>query len=91
MPKAKLKPPRQAQLLAILALAFLAAALAAAVYAAIDRFPLDLVAVLLVAGSVVVGLRAILQAGVARAFGLFASALLVGGVQTVRESCSSLW
>ena len=79
MPKAKLKPPRQAQLLAILALAFLAAALAAAVYAAIDRFPLDLVAVLLVAGSVVVGLRAILQAGVARAFGLFASALLAAG------------
>jgi diacylglycerol kinase family enzyme len=77
--KAKLKPPRQAQLLAILALIFLAAALAAAIYAAIDRFPLDLVAVLLVAGSVVVGLRAILQAGVARAFGLFASALLAAG------------
>lgn len=79
MAKAKLKPPRQAQLLAILALIFLAAALAAAIYAAIDRFPLDLVAVLLVAGSVVVGLRAILQAGVARAFGLFASALLAAG------------
>lgn len=79
MAKAKLKPPRQAQLLAILALIFLAAALAAAIYAAIDRFPLDLVAVVLVAGSVVVGLRAILQAGVARAFGLFASALLAAG------------
>lgn len=79
MAKAKLKPPRQAQLLAILALVFLAAALAAAIYAAIDRFPLDLVAVLLVLGSVVVGLRAILQAGVARAFGLLASALLAAG------------
>ncbi len=79
MAKAKLKPPRQAQLLALLALIFLTAALAAAIYAAIDRFPLDLVAVLLVAGSVVVGLRAILQAGVARAFGLFASALLAAG------------
>lgn len=62
--------------MAILALGLLSLALSATVYAAIDRFPLDLLAVLLVAGSVLVGLRAILQHGLSRAVGLAGAALL---------------
>ncbi|MFM9164915.1 MAG: diacylglycerol kinase, partial [Solirubrobacterales bacterium] len=83
MAKAKLRPGRQAQLMAILALVLLTLALAATVYAAIDRFPLDLLAELLVAGSVLVGLRASLQHGLSRAVGLAGAALLGVGAFVV--------
>lgn len=79
MTRRRLKPGRQAQLFAIAALVSLALAFAAAVYAAVDRFPLDLIAILLIAGATLVGLRAVVQSGVARAIGLFASAILAAG------------
>ena len=86
MARPKLKPGRQAQLLAVVALVLLGLALAATVYAAIDRFPLDLLAVLLVAGSILVGLRALLQHGLARAAGLAGAAILGIGAFVVMLS-----
>jgi len=84
--KPKLRPDRQAQVLAIVALVLLSFALAATVYAAIDRFPLDLLAVLLVVSSVLVGLRAILHHGLSRAVGLAGSAILGVGAFVVMLS-----
>lgn len=79
MTSRRLRPGRKAQLFAIAGLVFLGLTLAAAVYAAVDRFPLDLVAVLLIFGAALVGLRALMQRGLSRAIGVFAAALLAAG------------
>lgn len=79
MTRRRLRPGRQAQIFAVGGLFFLTLALAAGVYAAVDRFPLDLIAVALIAGAVLVGLRSLMQSGLSRAIGLFAAAVLAAG------------
>lgn len=79
MTKRKLRPGRRAQLYAVAGIVLLALAFAAALYAAIDRFPLDLLALLLLAAAALLAVRSLMQLGLARAVGLGAAAVMAAG------------
>jgi diacylglycerol kinase family enzyme len=75
----RLRPGERARLEAALALLLLATGLAAAIVSAVDRFPLDLIAVLMLSAALVLAMRSVFLAGPNRIAGLGLAALLALG------------